>query len=147
MKRTNGTLVVAATMSILVALAGCNSKKPTSEPVKMGQLDAMKIAKRTDQFSTISSSTFLKDKADCSSDNRLIESLWQLNLRGLDRMGEPKLADWGMSPVKLKDGEGTLVVLRREFKPGDPGVISQADDIYLVNKSYQLILWNFAQDV
>jgi hypothetical protein len=129
------------------ALSGCDGQEANILQPAKGQLNVLQIAKQVDQIPTISQSLFTNMRADCSSKDRLLESLWAENLSSLNVDAEPTLVDWGIAPIKLKDGDGQLVILRRQFKPGDPGVISILDDIYLVSADCRVMVWGFARDV
>lgn len=128
-----------------LGMSGCNEEKVKTFPLE--KLDPLQYAKRVEQTKTIGHDLFQPYSADCSTDEKLVMSLWRRGLTAMDAAGEPFLAGWGVADVALKDGRGKLVQLRYGFRPGDPEAITVQDDFYLVNEDCNAILWDVAQDV
>jgi hypothetical protein len=126
-------------------LTACDGAENSSQ--SLNRIDPLTVAKRVDQIPTITKDLFTQEKADCTSQDRLIASMWAIDLKGLSQDQNPHLVGWGSASVRFADDKGQLFLVRRQFEPGDPGVTTTLDDLYLISSDCRLLVWDIAQDV
>ena len=142
-------LMLGLCAALPVSLSSCGSPTSKPEPVeeKDGRYPALRTAKQADQIKTISSDLFTDSRVRCQEKQGLSEDIWRVTKSTLSPDGNPKLVDWGVDDVALRDGQGKIVAVVYTIEPGDPGAITTLREHFLINSDCRVLPWIAPEDI
>lgn len=84
---------------------------------------------------------FTETRVPCTDERKIADALWKISSQQLDKAGNPKMVDYGVDKISLRDGRGQIAAIEYTFEPGNPGVISKAVDFYLITENCRVQYW------
>lgn len=125
----------AAICALAAWAAACGSPAPQNED---------SLSATAEGAERLSDSAFGNQAVPCSDGAEMARALLQITSRDLGREVKPRLMDWAVEPIRLRDGPGKVAVIVYSFSPRSDSDLLTTTEHFVVNQSCQVLSWSSA---